>query len=148
MTIDEDTGAHWRPAFAGAWALFTDPATPPEPPADAVATDPRFAFRLLDPAQPASLARVVPFWRDVWDRGDAHWLLQAGQYTVTPDHRPLIGPAGPGGLHVNTGYSGHGIMLGPAGSELLAGLLTGDRSAGDNPFAVDRTFAGRPQPTL
>ena len=95
MTIDEDTGAHWRPAFAGAWALFTDPTTPPEPPTDAVATDPGFAFRLLDPAQPASLARVVPFWRDVWDRGDAHWLLQAGQYTVTPDHRPLIGPAGP-----------------------------------------------------
>ncbi len=148
MTIDEDTGAHWRPAFAGAWALFTDPTTPPEPPTDAVATDPGFAFRLLDPAQPASLARVVPFWRDVWDRGDAHWLLQAGQYTVTPDHRPLIGPAGPAGLHVNTGYSGHGIMLGPAGSELLAGLLSGDRPAQDNPFAVDRTFAARAQPTL
>jgi sarcosine oxidase subunit beta len=148
MTIDEDTGAHWRPAFAGAWALFTDPTTPPEPPTDAVATDPEFAFRLLDPARPASLARVVPFWRDVWNRGAAHWLLQAGQYTVTPDHRPLIGPAGPTGLHVNTGYSGHGIMLGPAGSELLAGLLTGDRPTKDNPFAVDRTFAERAQPTL
>jgi sarcosine oxidase subunit beta len=148
MTIDEDTGAHWRPAFAGAWALFTDPTTPPEPPTDAVATDPGFAFRLLDPAEAASLARVVPFWRDVWDRGDAHWLLQAGQYTVTPDHRPLIGPAGPAGLHVNTGYSGHGIMLGPAGSELLAGLLSGDRGARDNAFAVDRTFAARAQPTL
>jgi sarcosine oxidase subunit beta len=148
MTIDEDTGAHWRPAFAGAWALFTDPSTPPEPPTDAVATDPAFAFRLLDPAEPASLARVVPLWREVWDRGDAHWLLQAGQYTVTPDHRPLIGPAGPAGLHVNTGYSGHGIMLGPAGSELLAGLLTGGRPLGDNPFAVDRTFAPRVRPTL
>jgi sarcosine oxidase subunit beta len=148
MTIDEDTGAHWRPAFAGAWALFTDPTTPPEPPTDAVSTDPAFAFRLLDPAQPASLARVVPFWQEVWDRGDAHWLLQAGQYTVTPDHRPLIGPAGPRGLYVNTGYSGHGIMLGPAGSELLARLLTGDGSAQDNPFAVDRTFAARAQPTL
>ena len=147
MTIDEDTGAHWRPAFAGAWALFTDPTTPPEPPTDAVATDPEFAFRLLDPAQPASLARVVPFWREVWARGDAHWLLQAGQYTVTPDHRPLIGPAGPRGLFVNTGYSGHGIMLGPAGSELLAGLLTGNPD-GDNPFAVDRAFAARAQPTL
>jgi sarcosine oxidase subunit beta len=148
MTIDEDTGAHWRPAFAGAWALFTDPTTPPEPPTDAVPTDPAFAFGLLDPARPASLARVVPFWREVWDRGDAHWLLQAGQYTVTPDHRPLIGPAGPRGLFVNTGYNGHGIMLGPAGSELLAGLLTGARPAEDNPFAVDRVFADRPQPTL
>jgi sarcosine oxidase subunit beta len=148
MTIDEDTGAHWRPALGGAWALFTDPSTPPEPPTDAVATDPAFAFQLLDPSSPASLARVVPFWRDVWERGSGHWLLQAGQYTVTPDHRPLIGPAGPQGLFVNTGYSGHGIMLGPAGSALLAGLLTGARPAGGNPFAVDRAFAERPQPTL
>jgi sarcosine oxidase subunit beta len=147
MTIDEDTGAHWRPALHGAWALFTDPTTPPEPPTDAVATDPSFAFQLLEPSGPASLARVVPFWRDVWERGDAHWLLQAGQYTVTPDHRPLIGPAGPRGLFVNTGYSGHGIMLGPAGGRLLADLLTG-AAAGDGPFAVDRAFAGLPQPTL
>jgi sarcosine oxidase, subunit beta len=148
MTIDEDTGAHWRPALGGAWALFTDPSTPPEPPTDAVATDPAFAFQLLDPSSPASLARVVPFWRDVWERGSGHWLLQAGQYTVTPDHRPLIGPAGPEGLFVNTGYGGHGIMLGPAGSALLAGLLTGARPAGGNPFAVDRAVAERPQPTL
>ena len=147
MTIDEDTGAHWRPALQGAWALFTDPTTPPEPPTDAVATDPSFAFQLLEPSGPASLARVVPFWRDVWERGDAHWLLQAGQYTVTPDHRPLIGPAGPRGLFVNTGYSGHGIMLGPAGGRLLADLLTG-AATGDGPFAVDRAFADRPQPTL
>ena len=98
---------------------------------------------------PASLARVVPFWRDVWERGDAHWLLQAGQYTVTPDHRPLIGPAGPSGLFVNTGYSGHGIMLGPAGSALLAAQLTGaGPGEAGNPFAVGRTFAERPQPTL
>jgi sarcosine oxidase subunit beta len=147
MTIDEDTGAHWRPALHGAWALFTDPTTPPEPPTDAVATDPSFAFQLLEPSGPAALARVVPFWRDVWERGDAHWLLQAGQYTVTPDHRPLIGPAGPRGLFVNTGYSGHGIMLGPAGGRLLADLVTGG-AAGDNPFTVDRAFADRPQPTL
>jgi sarcosine oxidase subunit beta len=147
MTIDEDTGAHWRPALHGAWALFTDPTTPPEPPTDAVATDPSFAFQLLEPSGPASLGRVVPFWRDVWERGDAHWLLQAGQYTVTPDHRPLIGPAGPQGLFVNTGYSGHGIMLGPAGGRLLADLLTG-AAPDDGPFAVDRAFADRPQPTL
>jgi sarcosine oxidase subunit beta len=148
MTIDEDTGAHWRPAQGGAWGLFTDPATPPEPATDAVATDPAFAFRLLDPSSPSALARVVPFWRDVWEHGSAHWVLQAGQYTVTPDHRPLIGPAGPRGLFVNTGYSGHGIMLGPAGSGVLGRLLTGDPPPEGNPFAVDRTFRERAQPTL
>jgi len=49
---------------------------------------------------------------------------------------------------VNTGYSGHGIMLGPAGSGLLAGLLTGAQPTSGNPFAVDRVFAERAPPTL
>jgi sarcosine oxidase subunit beta len=146
MTIDEDTGVHWRPALAGAWLLFTDPATPESPPADNVPVDPAFAFQLLDPISPFSVARVVPFWRTVWDRGAAPWLLQAGQYTMTPDHRPLIGPLWIEGLWVNTGYSGHGIMLGPAGSRLLVDLLTG--KAESNPFAPGRAFERREPPTL
>ena len=146
MTVDEDTGVHWRPALAGAWLLFTDPATPESPPADNVPVDPAFAFQLLDPTSPFSVARVVPFWRAVWDRGAAPWLLQAGQYTMTPDHRPLIGPLWIEGLWVNTGYSGHGIMLGPAGSRLLVDLLTG--KAESNPFAPGRAFERREPPTL
>ena len=146
MTIDEDTGVHWRPALRGAWLLFTDPATPPSPPTDEVPTDSAFAFRLLDPSSPLSVARVTPFWRDVWLRGAVQWLLQAGQYSVTPDHRPLIGPTEIEGLWVNTGHGGHGIMLGPAGSRLLVDLLTG--KAEENPFAVDRTFEEREPPTL
>jgi sarcosine oxidase subunit beta len=148
MTIDEDTGAHWRPALAGAWVLFTDPATPPQEPTDSVTPDPSFAFRVLEPSSPAAVARVVPFWRDVWEDGAAPWILQAGQYTVTPDHRPLIGPTGIEGLYVNTGYSGHGIMLGPAGGRAMVDLLTGATAPAANPFAVDRAFADRPPPTL
>ncbi|MGH2580147.1 MAG: NAD(P)/FAD-dependent oxidoreductase [Actinomycetota bacterium] len=146
MTIDEDTGVHWRPALAGAWLLFTDPATPQSPPADNIPVDPAFAFQLLDPTSPFSVARVVPFWREVWDRGAAPWLLQAGQYTMTPDHRPLIGPLSIEGLWVNTGYSGHGIMLGPAGSRLLIDLVTG--KAESSPFAPGRAFERREPPTL
>jgi sarcosine oxidase subunit beta len=146
MTIDEDTGVHWRPALAGAWLLFTDPATPESPPADNVPVDPAFAFQLLDPTSPFSVARVVPLWREVWDRGAAPWVLQAGQYTMTPDHRPLIGPLSIEGLWVNTGYSGHGIMLGPAGSRHLVDLLTG--KADSNPFSPGRAFERREPPTL
>jgi len=69
--------------------------------------------------------------------------VQAGQYTMTPDQRPLIGPTEIDGLHVNTGYSGHGVMGGPAGSELLASILAG--GAGDNPFRLDRTFSAAAQ---
>src|SRR5262249_20073116 len=119
MVIDEDTGAHWRPAVGGAWLLFTDPSTPPSEPTADVPTDHRLAFRLLDPDSPVSVARVVPFWREVWDRGADHWHLQAGQYTITPDYRPLIGESGVDGLFVDTGYSGHGIMMSVAGGRIL-----------------------------
>ena len=44
MTIDEDTGAHWRPAFGGAWVLFADPSTPAERPLEAVLAEPGFVF--------------------------------------------------------------------------------------------------------
>ena len=50
MTIDEESGAHWRPAYdRGAWLLHTDPATEPSEPTMDVPTDHRFAFRLMDP---------------------------------------------------------------------------------------------------
>ena len=148
MVIDEDTGTHWRPALAGAWILFTDPTTPPQQPTDAVTPDPSFAFQVLEPSSHAAAARVVPFWRDVWEDGAAPWMLHAGQYTITPDHRPLIGATGIEGLHVNTGYSGHGIMLSPAGGRAMVDVLRGATAPGDNPFAVDRAFADRPPPTL
>jgi sarcosine oxidase subunit beta len=140
MTIDEDTLVHWRPALRGAWMLFTDPATPPSPPTDQVPTDPEFAIRLLDPASPTAAARVVPFWRDVWERGMPRWWLEAGQYTMTPDRRPLIGESEVAGLWVNTGYSGHGIMASPAGSRVLVDLMTGAAPATENPFAPGRRF--------
>ena len=143
MTIDDDTGAHWRPAFEGAFLLFTDPSTLPSPPADSVPTDPAFAFQLLHPESPQAVARISPFWRTVWERG-APWLMQAGHYTMTPDRRPLIGPSSVPGLYVNSGYSGRGVMGGPAGSRILMDVLTGKLSVDANPFRLDREFVEHP----
>ncbi|MBV9279033.1 MAG: FAD-binding oxidoreductase [Chloroflexi bacterium] len=143
MTIDDDTGSHWRPALQGAYLLFTDPSTPPSPPAEDVTPTHRFAFQLLDPASPVAVARVAPFWKRVWERSSTYWILQAGQYSVTPDHRPLIGRTPVEGLYVNTGYSGHGVMGSPGGSLLLADILTGRVSDGQNPFHPGRTFVQR-----
>lgn len=144
MTIDDDTGAHWRPALAGAYLLYTDPETPPSEPVDAVPPDPSLAFRLLAPSTPVSVARIAPFWRDVWDHGATHWLIQSGQYTMTPDHRPLLGETDVRGVFVNTGYSGHGIMASAAGSRHLVDVLTGAVPAASNPFRLDRSFERRP----
>jgi sarcosine oxidase subunit beta len=148
MTVDDDTGAHWRPAFTGAFLLFTDPATPPSPPAEDLPIDQGFAFRLLDPESPSTVARVTPFWREVWEQGHAHWMIQAGQYTMTPDRRPLLGPTPIEGLHVNTGYSGHGVMGGPAGSRVLMDVVTGRVPRDRNPFRLDRPMAERPRQDL
>ncbi|MGE5334077.1 MAG: NAD(P)/FAD-dependent oxidoreductase, partial [Nitrososphaerota archaeon] len=110
MTIDEETGAHWRPWLGGAHLMWTTPAEPPGPPLEDVPTSAAFAFGLLDPTSDHAVARISPFWRDVWLRNTSHWLLVAGQYSYTPDHRPLLGTTAIDGLYVNCGYSGHGIM--------------------------------------
>ena len=144
MTVDDDTGAHWRPAFAGAHLLFTDPATPPSEPSENVPPEPGFAFKVLDPSSSASVARVTPFWRDVWERGSDQVFVQAGQYTMTPDRRPLLGPTEIEGLFVNTGYSGRGVMAGPAGSRHLVDVVTGKITSEDNPYRLDRAFEDRP----
>ena len=143
MTIDDDTGAHWRPGLRGAYLLYTDPDEPPGPPAEDLPTDHGFALGLLDPESPVSVARVAPFWRRVWERGSANWILQAGQYTMTPDHRPLLGPTPVEDLYVNTGYSGHGIMGSAAGSRIAVDTLTGGLSPDQNPFRLDREFQHR-----
>ena len=137
MTIEFETGAHWRPAGAGAHALWTAPA-PAEPPLDDVPTSAAFAFGLLDPASDHALARIVPFWKEVWASSRLEWWLQAGQYTYTPDRRPLLGPTQIPGLAVNTGYSGHGIMGSIGGSRRAVDAITGRLKPQDNPFRPDR----------
>lgn len=147
MTIDDDIGTHWRPALRGAYLLFTDPETPAGDPLEDVPGDHHFAFRLLDPRSPTAAARIVPFWERVWARGSAHWLIHAGQYTMTPDHRPLIGETEIEGLWVNTGYSGHGIMGSPAGSRILIDSMT-KAEPEENPFRPDRVFESRERDVL
>ncbi len=145
MTIDEETAAHWRPTMRGALGLFTDPDTPASEPHDPVPIETDWAFGLLDPTSHHALARVTPFWREAWADGapTAHWFLQAGQYEVTPDRRPYLGPAGPDGLHLNGGYSGHGIMAGPGGSRRVVDLVIGAADPATNPLRPDRPLDDR-----
>jgi glycine/D-amino acid oxidase-like deaminating enzyme len=147
MTIDEETGAHWRPALRGAYALLTDPTTPPGDPVWSVPTSADYAFRLLDPASPDSVAVVAPFWSELWDRG-VTWVIQAGQYEYTPDHRPFVGETPIAGLWLNGGWSGHGVMGTGGGSRLLLDAIVGTSTGpswglradgpGGNPFRLDR----------
>lgn len=149
MTIDEDTGAHWRPALRGAYVLLTERATPATDPSWSVPTSADFAFRLLDPSSPDAVSLVAPFWEDVWERG-VSWLLHAGQYEYTPDHRPFVSSTPVDGLWLNGGWSGHGVMGSGGGSRLLMDAITKTATGpswglrpdgpGGNPFRLGRPF--------
>ncbi len=122
MTIHEETAAHWRPAFAGCIALFTDPNTPSGEPLDDVPTSVDFAFNLLNPQSPNSLVRL----------------------SHVSDHRPLLGPSDIQGLVLNVGYSGHGIMASAGGSRLVVDTMLGRIATEANPFRPQREMIERP----
>lgn len=143
MTIDEETGAHWRPWLRGAHLLWTSPTEPAGPPLEDTPTTSDFAFGLLNPESDHALANIAPFWRDVWQRNTSHWFQIAGQYSYSPDHKPFIGPTPIAGLYVNCGYSGHGIMGSGGGSRILVDTLTGKLSPEHNPFRLDRPITAR-----
>jgi glycine/D-amino acid oxidase-like deaminating enzyme len=144
MTIHEETAAHWRPGLAGCFGLFTDSLTPPGEPLENVPTSADFAFALLDPRSPTSLARLSPLWASAWEDGTLYWLLQAGQYTYTADHRPLLGPSDVPGLVLNCGYSGHGIMTSAGGSRITVDAMLGRLPPEANAFRPQREMVERP----
>ncbi len=135
MVIDQDTGAHWRPEKPGAALAWAQAHEPPGEPLDDVPANPRFVHEVLE-----GVYRLCPFWLDVAEslRRDQVYV-QAGQYTVTPDDKPIIGPHPEiDGLYFNTGYSGHGIMGAPGGGRLLADLVSGKASDDANAFSFRR----------
>jgi sarcosine oxidase, subunit beta len=144
MTIHEETAVHWRPGLGGGFGLWTAPDTPAGEPLDNVPTNADFAFGLLDPRSPCSLAHLSPIWESAWQDGTLNWFLQAGQYTYTADHRPLLGPSDVAGLVLNVGYSGHGIMASAGGSRMVVDALLARLPAQSNPFRPQREMVERP----
>jgi sarcosine oxidase subunit beta len=135
MVIDQDTGAHWRPEKPGAALAWAQPQEPPGEPADDVRPNPMFVHEVME-----GVSRLCPFWIDVAESLKRDQVyVSAGQYTVTPDDKPIIGPHPEiTGLFFNTGYSGHGIMGAPGGGRLLADLVTGHLDDAANPFSFRR----------
>jgi sarcosine oxidase, subunit beta len=134
MTVDMDTHVYWRPEGGGAFLGMGLPEDPSEPRID-VPIDWTFPAVAMDAA-----GRLVPFWRDVAGRlTRAEVSLGAGQYTITSDGRPIIGPTGGvEGLFVHGGDNGWGVESAPeAGRRLAAAVLVG-RSDPDDPFRIDR----------
>jgi sarcosine oxidase subunit beta len=84
----------------------------------------------VDAAAPGFLekaaGRIAERWPAMNDAGlhSAH----SGQDGITPDMHPILGPAGPSGLYLDTGFSGTGFKIAPAVGAALAQLITEGRS--------------------
>ena len=63
-----------------------------------------------------------------------------GYMDTTPDVVPVISPvASLPGFHIATGFSGHGVGIGPGAGRLAADLVTGATPCVDPaPFALSR----------
>jgi glycine/D-amino acid oxidase-like deaminating enzyme len=74
----------------------------------------------------------------------------AGVIDTTPDIVPVISPLEKiAGLHLASGFSGHGFGLGPGAGKLMAQLVVGETPCVDpKPFRYTRYFDGsNPRPT-
>lgn len=69
----------------------------------------------------------------------------SGQDGITPDQRPILGPAGPAGFFLDCGHSGTGFKTAPAvGLGMSELILDGAATSVDlEPFALERFAAGR-----
>src|SRR5207253_588671 len=91
----------------------------------------------------AAAGRVIPRLRNV--RISRYWT---GVIDMSPDGLPILdGRAGPVGLVVVTGLSGHGLALGPAIGRIAAELAAEGRTAHSiDAFALRRFEATTPIP--
>ncbi len=140
MTIDVDTGAYWHPEPGGAvfgWGEAV--AEKPTEPLDHVSADWDYPALALE-----GCARLTPFWERIAaaaKQEDLH--ASAGQYTITPDAKPILGPlVEVPGLFFHGGYSGHGIHGAPEGGRRVVDMILGRVSLAENPFCRERFETG------
>jgi sarcosine oxidase subunit beta len=78
-------------------------------------------------------------------------ILVSGTYDVTPDRQPILGEVpGSHGLFVAAGFSGHGFMIAPAVSRILADAIEGRRDDALDVLDAGRFAEGRlvPEPQV
>jgi sarcosine oxidase subunit beta len=132
MTVDYGTGVYMHSESGG---LLIGKADKDEPPSFNENAD----YGFLEKVAELAMARVPALENARIRTG---W---GGLYEVTPDHHPVIGPAGESGWWVACGFSGHGVMHAPATGMLMAELLTTGRSSLDlSCLRLSRFREGKP----
>ncbi|AEN05210.1 FAD-binding oxidoreductase [Halolamina sp.] len=116
LTIDFETGSHFRPEREGAAVVGGYFATDPEqanPDRYAESYDVEWAMECLERAS------VYCEYFGPETQLKRGW---AGLYAVTPDHHPIIEESLPGFVQA-VGFSGHGFQHSPATGQVVAELL-------------------------
>lgn len=109
--------------------------------------------RILDPKPIHSvLDEAAASLRDYYPRFQSMEIVErwAGAIDATPDVVPVISSLPTiDGLHLASGFSGHGFGLGPGAGKLMAQMIVGEQACVDPaPFRYGRFFDGsRPRPT-
>jgi sarcosine oxidase subunit beta len=92
----------------------------------------------------ASVCARVP-----WMAGGTLRTSHGGQDGITPDQRPILGPAGPDGFYLDCGFSGTGFKTAPAVGACMAELILDGRATtvdiagyGHERFAEGRLLVG------
>jgi sarcosine oxidase subunit beta len=88
--------------------------------------------------------RVVA--RVPWMTNGTYRTGHGGQDGITPDERPILGPAGPNGFFLACGFSGTGFKTAPAiGAAMAELILDGQSTLVDlAPYGLGRFAEGRP----
>jgi sarcosine oxidase subunit beta len=116
LTIDLETGSHFRPEREGAAVVggyFADEPERAAPDTFAESYDVDWAMECLD------RAAVYCDYFGEESRLKRGW---AGLYAVTPDHHPILEESIPGFVQA-VGFSGHGFQHAPATGRIVAELL-------------------------
>ncbi len=108
-------GGTGSPYVLGLWEYHDDVREPEWP----LPEDPLYTEVVV-----RGLATMVPAMTQYLDRLPES-VVDGGYYTKTQDNRPLVGPAGPEGFHLQCAFSGFGVMVSAGAADLLGAHLTG-----------------------
>ena len=139
LTIDEDTGFHFRPEGDGLRLAMSGGETPG---VEDFTVDMALGARAMERA-----IHRLPGLRAAFGGATPEAASgKAGLYEMTPDAHPILGPApGVAGLFYACGFSGHGFMHSAAAGLLIAELITQGRATSLDiaPLSVTRFAEGR-----
>jgi sarcosine oxidase, subunit beta len=108
-------GAPGSPWFLALWEYHREVVEPTWP----IMDDPLYPEVVM-----RGLTTMVPGLSAYLDRLPEA-TVDGGYYTKTAENRPLIGPAGPDGLHLVCAFSGFGVMVAAGAGDLAAAHVTG-----------------------